>query len=67
MTYHRVSTRLKPHVPLVEQERITLPEHRIVVCPFVRFRLAIVLSVILRFMDSDFPFGIAKLFLYRLG
>jgi hypothetical protein len=33
----------------------------IVVCPFVHFLLAIVLSV-LRFMDSDYPFGIFKLF-----
>ena len=36
----------------------------IVVCPFVRlFRLTIVLSVLLRFKDSDYPFGIFKLFL----
>jgi len=34
----------------------------IVVCPFVLFRLVIVLSV-LRYMDSDCPFGIFKLFL----
>ena len=33
----------------------------IVVCPFVHFPLAIVLSV-LRFTDSDYPFGIFKLF-----
>jgi hypothetical protein len=33
-----------------------------VVCPFVLFRLAIVLSV-LRFTDSDYPFGIFKHFL----
>ena len=34
---------------------------------FVPFLLAIVLSVILRFMDSDYPIGIFKLFLlYRL-
>ena len=33
-----------------------------VVCLFVLFLLAIVLSV-LRFMDSDYPFGISKLFL----
>jgi len=34
----------------------------IVVCPFVFFLLAIVLSV-LRFTDSDYPFGNFKLFL----
>ena len=34
----------------------------IVVCPFVLFRLVIVLSVF-RFTDSDYPFGIFKLFL----
>ena len=33
----------------------------IVVCPFVRFLLTIVLSVLLRFTDSDYPFGIFKL------
>ena len=33
----------------------------IAVCPFVLFLLAIVLSV-LRFLDSDYPFGIFKLF-----
>ena len=36
---------------------------KIVVCPFVLFLLAIVLSVFLRYMDSDYPFGIIKLFL----
>jgi hypothetical protein len=35
----------------------------IVVCPFVLFLLAIVLSVRLRYTDSDYPFGIFKLFL----
>ena len=30
---------------------------------FVLFLLAIVLSVLLRFTDSDYPFGIFKLFL----
>jgi len=30
---------------------------------FVLFPLAIVLSVLLRFMDSDYPYGIFKLFL----
>jgi hypothetical protein len=34
----------------------------IVVCPFVLFLLAIVLSVLLRYTDSDYPFGIFKLF-----
>ena len=36
---------------------------KIVVCPFVLFRLSIVLSVFLRFTDSDYPFGIFKLLL----
>ena len=36
----------------------------IVVCSFALFLLAIVLSVILRYTDSDCPFGIFKLFLY---
>jgi hypothetical protein len=35
----------------------------IVVCPFVLFLLVIVLSVLLRFTESDYPFGIFKLFL----
>ena len=35
----------------------------IVVCPFVYFLLAIVLSLLLRYTDSDYPFGIFKLFL----
>ena len=34
----------------------------IVVCPFVHFLLAIVLSVLLRFTESDYPFVIFKLF-----
>ena len=34
----------------------------IVVCPIVYFLLAIVLSVLLRCADSDYPFGIFKLF-----
>ena len=33
----------------------------IVVCSFVLFLLAIVLSVLLRYTDSDYPFGIFKL------
>jgi hypothetical protein len=38
-----------------------------VVClfPFVRLLLTIVLSIILRFMESDYPFGIFKLFYNR--
>jgi hypothetical protein len=40
-------------------ERILL----IIVCPFVLLLLAIVLSVLLRFTDSDNLFGIFKLFL----
>jgi hypothetical protein len=35
-----------------------------VVCPFVLFLLAIMLSVLLWYTDSDYPFGIFKLFLY---
>jgi len=35
----------------------------IVVCRFVLFLLAIVLSVLLRYTVSDYPFGIFKLFL----
>jgi hypothetical protein len=34
----------------------------IVVCPFVLFLLAIVLSVLLRNTDSDYPFGVFNLF-----
>ena len=37
---------------------------QVIVCPFVRFLLAIVLSVLLRYTDSDYPFGIFKLFLH---
>ena len=33
----------------------------IVVCPFVLFLSAIGLSVLLRYADSDYPFGIFKL------
>ena len=35
------------------------------VCPFVLFRLVIVLSVLLRYTDTDYSFGIFKLFLQR--
>ena len=38
-----------------------------VVCPFVLFLLTIVLSALLRFTDSDYPFGIFKLFLQYTG
>ena len=38
---------------------------QIVVCPFVLFLLAIVLFVLLRFTDSDYPFDIFKLFLHK--
>ena len=34
---------------------------------FVIFRFAIVLSVLLRFTDSDYPFGIFTLFLEDIG
>jgi hypothetical protein len=36
-------------------------------CPFVLFLLAIALSVLLRYMDSDYPFGIFKLFFCRVS
>ena len=42
---------------------LTLNEHILVVCPFVLFLLVIVLSVLLRYADSDYPFGIFKYFL----
>ena len=55
-------------MPLVDQELLSLsctPEFTPgFVCPFVLFLFAIVLSVLLRFTDSDNPFGIFKLFLY---
>ena len=35
-------------------------------CPFVLFLIAIVLSVLLRYTDSDYSFGIFKLFLEHL-
>ena len=37
----------------------------IVVCPFVIFHLAIVLSVLLLYTDSDCPFGIFNLLFLR--
>jgi hypothetical protein len=42
-----------------------LIQEEIVVCPFVLFLLAIVLFFLLRFTDSDYPFGIFNLFLYQ--
>ena len=63
------------YLPLVEQEMLTLLEHLssppicigvrvdrflVLVCPFVLVLLAIVVSV-LRYTDSDYPFGIVKL------
>jgi hypothetical protein len=36
------------------------------VCPFVLFLLAIVLSVLLRYTESDCPFGVFKLFLQNV-
>jgi hypothetical protein len=36
-----------------------------VACPVVLFLLSIVLSVLLRYTDSDCPFGIFKLFLFN--
>ena len=38
-------------------------EINLIVCPFVLFLLVIVLSALLRFTDSDYIFGIFKLFL----
>ena len=37
----------------------------IVFCPFVLFLLAIVLSVLLRYTDTDCPFGIFKPFFFN--
>jgi hypothetical protein len=55
-------TRLTRRVPLVEQFYVYVLY--IVVCPFVHFHLAIVLSVLLWLTDSDYPFDIFKLVLY---
>ena len=65
-------TRLTRRVLLMEQELFTLPEHlslpqvfSVFMCMFCRSLfvfLAIVLSVLLRYTDSDNPFGIFKLF-----
>ena len=50
------------NVDLFPYERISTFEVCILLLIFVLFLLAIVLSV-LRFTDSDYPFGIFKLFL----
>ena len=70
-------TKLTRRVPLVEQELLTLLEHlssppvfsgvrvtrSLVLCVcFVDRCLSIVLSVLLWYTDSDYPFGIFKLF-----
>ena len=47
------------------QDFLVLYVLSIVVCPLVLFLLAIVLSVLLRYTVSDYPFGIFKLFLYH--
>jgi hypothetical protein len=39
----------------------------IVVCPFVLFILIIGLSILLRYTDSDYPFGVFNLFLRSHG
>ena len=39
---------------------------QIVVCPFVLFPLVIVLSIRLRFTDSDYPFGLFKHFIFPI-
>ena len=76
MTFHLVCNQITRQVPLVEQFSsprflvgfvlIDLQFYvyilQIVVCPFVLFLLATVLSVLLRFTDSEYPFGIFKLF-----
>jgi hypothetical protein len=63
-------------VPLVEQKLLThsrVPEFTsdgidllfyVHVCTFVLFLLAIVLSFLLLFTDSDYPLGVFKLFLH---
>ena len=40
--------------------------YQIVVCPFIRFLLDIVLSLFLRITDYDYHFGIFKLFFYEM-
>ena len=76
----RFITRLTWWVPLVEQELHTILEHlsspsvfsgvhvtrSLVLCVCFVDCLAVVLSVLL-FTDSDYPFGIFKLFMLNLG
>jgi len=72
----RYVTRLTRRVPLVEQELLTLPEHLsshpvlvgfVLLDLFILFLLDIVLSVLLRYTDSDYLFGVFKLFLQHYG
>jgi hypothetical protein len=73
-----IDCRLTRWVSLVEEELLTVLVFSgvrlldlqfyvyvllIVVCPFVLFLLTIVLSVLLRYTDSNHLFGIFKLFL----
>ena len=52
--------------PVFSEVRVTRPLVlyiyllKIVVCPFVLFLLAMVLSILLRYTDSDYPFGISN-------
>jgi len=65
MTYYRVVTRLTRRVSLVEQELLTLPEYmssppvfsgvRVIRLLVYMYVLAIVLSVLLRCTDFDYP------------
>jgi len=57
-----ISVYLKPTLSLVLC--VCFVDHCLSVCPFVLFLLVIVLSVLLRFTHSDYPFGIFKLFLF---
>ena len=52
-------------ITLADSFRMFIDVYRlqIVVCPFVLFLLAIVLSILLRFTDSNYPFGVFKIFL----
>jgi len=52
------TSRLTRRMQLVEQELLTLPEH----LNSILFLLVILLSVLLRYTDSDYSFGIFKLF-----
>ena len=66
-------TRLTRKVPLVRQEMPTLPEHPIsppgfvlldiyFMCMLCRSLFVLLASVLLQYTDSDYPFGIFKLF-----